>query len=558
MSAPTTIDLSSVLLHYAEKACQGEVRSLAQMLPLLRFEQKPFTLRQHYQFEPFFQLKLPRRSVLMTARQVGKTHNVSASCLLRAIFRSNYHILLCEPLYAQMKQLSNVVLRGMIGDSYIRPLLQDGGCVNNINMRELRNGSRLHFVYCGGDATRVRGISGIFLCLWDEVADMEMDVINVVAETMSAVPLGGTYLFTGTPRFTDNTLAVLYEQSSKGVVHVRCGCGKVNIASPGHDLYRMIGKRTCICVKCGRPLDVRQSWYEFERPDRRGLFDGYHMSQVTHPLHATDEEKWYELLHKMELYGKAQFDNEVLGVPCDESVKLLTQKDLEEASHGRPNTLAAAMARRADYSSVVVGVDWGGGGKALESFTTMAVAGYKPIDGKVDILYMERVPVGKTAVEEAAMVLALSRAVRADAIAHDGTAAGKIREELLAQGGARAQFMVVPFWYVWAPKQDMLKYHPPQPGFSSYYSLDKTRSLALMVAAVQNKQVRLPEWKSAEHLLSDLLALGEDYREEKGVRQPMRIITRMGAKSDDMAHSVNFCAQAIWYMSKRMPDLVGV
>lgn len=551
--------LDDVLKEYTRKMQEGDLVSMAQLLPLLRFEQKPFTLKQHFQLEPLFQMKLPRRTVIMTSRQVGKTQNVSASCILRAYLRRNYHILLCEPQFIQIKQLSNVVVKDLINNSYVYPTMQNGGCSNNMLLRELLNGSRLHFAYCGDDATRVRGVSGISMCLWDECADMELDVINIVAETMSAVKGGGTYAFTGTPQLTDNTLSILFDASSGGEIHIKCeSCNKINIASKEHDIYKMIGKETCICAKCGRPLDVRKSWYEYSRPDKRGTFDGYHLSQVTHPLHATDKEKWGELVLKMETYPKAQFDNEILGIPCDESVKLLTRADLEGASHGRPNTLETALATRGKYANLILGVDWGGGGAAMESFTTMAVAGYLPIEGKVEVIYMERIPIGRSAIDEINIVLQLARTLRVDAIAHDGTAAGKIREEILVQAGAKAQFMVVPFWYVWAPRQDMLRYNPPQPGFNSYYSLDKTRSLALMVAAIQRKQIRVPEFKSAEGLFKDLLSLGEDYREESGTRRAARIITRMGSNPDDMAHSVNFSCHALWHLTKCMPDLSGI
>ena len=116
-------------------------------------------------------------------------------------------------------------------------------------------------------------------------------------------------------------------------------------------------------------------------------------------FHVTDREKWFEILRKQQTYTKAAFDNEVLGVPSDESVKMLTKEDLVKASHGRPNTLEAALEVRKRYSTTVIGVDWGGGGTTLQSFTTMAILGYMPTEKKVDVLYMERVPIGKSSME---------------------------------------------------------------------------------------------------------------------------------------------------------------
>ena len=554
-----TIAINDIISELTTHVNSRGIDSLSKLLPLMRFEGKPFSLDRHFQLEPIFRPKLARRTVFMCSRQVGKPHNVSASNILRGALRPNFHMLLCEPQFSQVEQLSNVVVKDMIHSAYIYPLLQDRTCTDNMLLRTLRNGSRIHFSHCGLDARRVRGISNISLCWWDEVADMELDIINIVAETMSAVRGGGIYEFSGTPRFTDNTLSLLYDQSSQGELHFKCeGCNKTNIAAKDHDIYKMIGKETCVCAKCGKPIDVRKGWYEFAYPDRRSTFEGYHVSQITHPLHVTDREKWFEILRKQRTYTKAAFDNEVLGVPSDESVKMLTRDDLVNASHGRINSLEVALETRKRYATIVIGVDWGGGGTTLQSFTTLAILGYLPTEKKIDVLYMERVPIGKSSMEEADLVMEMSKLFRVDAIAHDGTAAGKIREELLLQRGAKAQFTVVPFWYVWSPRQDMLRYHAPQPGFNSYYSLDKTRSLAMLIAAIKTCQVRVPTFDSAPDLFGDLMALGEDYREAEGMQQARRIITRMGAHPDDMAHSINFGCQALWYITKSVPDLAGV
>ena len=85
----------------------------------------------------------------MCSRQVGKTHNVSASNILRGALRPNFHMLLCEPQFSQVEQLSNVVVKDMIHSAYIYPLLQDRACTDNMLLRTLRNGSRIHFSHCG-------------------------------------------------------------------------------------------------------------------------------------------------------------------------------------------------------------------------------------------------------------------------------------------------------------------------------------------------------------------------------------------------------------------------
>ena len=121
----------------------------------------------------------------------------------------------------------------------------------------------------------------------------------------------------------------------------------------------------------------------------------------------------------------------------------------------------------------------------MQSYTCIVALGHRSRENVLDVLYMERLPIGKLAAEEANRVLFLATSFQAGIIAHDATGAGRIREELLTQAGADARTMVIPFSYVWAPRQDMIAFHKAVPGFKAYYSLDKTRSLALTCAALQ-------------------------------------------------------------------------
>lgn len=384
---------------------------------------------------------------------------------------------------------------------------------------------------------------------------MEVDVINIAAETMSAVKEGGTYLYTGTPKLTDGTLPYYFNKSSGGEVTVKCEhCNKVNIASLDYDLLKMIGKKTCICAKCGKPLDVRKSYFSFRRPDLRGQFDGFHLSQVTHPLHCTSEVKWREFLLKFETYSEAQRSNELLGEPSDQAVRLITRRDIEQASTGHINDLGEAFKIKGNYGQRVLGVDWGGYGLEGESFTIFAVLGLRPMQNVIEVLYIEKVPSGKTHAEQVGRAVMLARKFDCAYIAHDGTGAGAIKEEMLNQEMQGDGIMTVPLVYMWAPRQDTLRYNEPNNGHAGYYSLDKTRSLALTLGAIKAKKLLVPVYSSCSDLLDDFLALGEDIRTTQNSGD-IRIITRMGTHPDDTAHAVNLGANAMWYTNACRPDL---
>lgn len=538
------------------KSCNAmKEPSLTAFLPLLRFEGHPYSLKYHFQLEPLYKLKIPRRMVLMTGRQVGKSQGLVSSTILRCALVPNYHTLICEPQFMQIRQISNITFKNMVAQSYISNYMIGPNCNNSMLIREFTSGSRTNFMYIGGGADRARGLAGVRRLTLDEADDMEVDVINIVAETMSAVKEGGTYLFTGTPKLTDGTLPYYYNMSSGGEITIKCEhCNKINIASVEYDLLKMIGKTTCICAKCGKPLDVRKSYYSFRRPHLRSSFDGFHMSQVTHPLHCTSPVKWREFLLKMENYPKSQAYNELLGEPCDEAVRLITRGDLEAATTGLDNDIEVALRNHQHYGQLVLGIDWGGYGIEGESFTVMAVVGLRPMERKLEVLYLEKIPTGKKHEEQVARAVSLAEEFHCTAIAHDGTGAGAIKEEMLNQEMKGEGILTVPLVYMWAPRQDALRYMEPNNGHAGYYALDKTRSLALTIGAIKAKQLLLPNYKSCSNLLDDFLALGEDIRSTQNSGE-IRIITRMGTHPDDTAHAINLAANALWHMNKCRPDL---
>lgn len=548
--------LEEVLIGYALLLEQGKINSLAPLMSLLTYEGKPMDLKTHFQLEPLYRFRVPRRTVCKTARQVGKSMAVVTNLILSSSLIPNFHNLLVEPQYTQMKHISTVMFKTLVGASLLLPLIKNGECPDSERLRAFINGSRVHFGYCGTNSGRLRGLNSISRLVSDETQDMDPDEMNIVAETMAAAPPEyGIYQYTGTPKTTDNFLSVLFNRSSGGEIMIPCSsCGKENVASLDHDLQAMIGKTTCICAKCGRPLDPREGRFVFARPERRNVFDGFHISQITHPLHCCNPSKWQELLVKVDTYPTYQVKNEIFGEACDEALKLVTRADLEKASHGHSNNLKEALVRAREYSTVVLGVDWGGGGREMQSYTCIAALGHRSRENVLDVLYMERLPIGKLAAEEANRVLFLATSFQAGIIAHDATGAGRIREELLTQAGADARTMVIPFSYVWAPRQDMIAFHKAVPGFKAYYSLDKTRSLALTCAALQARQIRVPIYNTCPELLDDFISLGEDIRDDR-IGNKIRVIVRTGENPDDTAHAVNLAAQGLWYINRCTPSL---
>ena len=196
-----------------------------------------------------------------------------------------------------------------------------------------------------------------------ESQDIEYEFLDIGNEMMSASIFWGFARYTGTPKTTDTTLALLWNRSSQAEWVIRCEhCNKFNIPNPEQDLLKMIGKRGPVCAKCGQPVFPKNGGYVHARPERQLSFPGYHISQTVHPLHILSQAKWNRLLDKIENYAPLALYNEVFGWPYDAATSPLTMSDLQKATHD------ISVQRPADvrglkhlYSYITVAVDWSGG-----------------------------------------------------------------------------------------------------------------------------------------------------------------------------------------------------
>ena len=537
---------------------EGVLSSYLPLLPFIRIDGEPMTLDNHYPMEPFFRLKLPRRIVFQCARQVGKSISLAVRGLLDSSCIPNFHTLFIQPRYDQIKRFSNNYVRTIINDSILGQTVFDPSKEQSILQRSFRNGSNMYFSYSLLDADRCRGFA-VAKCAFDEAQDIQHEFIPIIGETMSAQTKYGFYQFSGTPKTIDNTLNVLFDESSKAEWIIKCGCGKHNIPNLDNDILKMIGKHTCICSKCGKPLDITTGNYVHANTKQINSFRGYHVSQITHPLHAGYPAKWAELLYKMETYPEAKFYNEILGEPCDEAVKPLTEGDIRKASNGLLNILKNATKERGKYDAVVMGVDWSGYGADNLSTTALAVVGIIPGSEIVHCIYCERFKSGLTPEEEARILVDYAHQFRITYFAHDFTGAGMIREATIVQRGYPAE-QIIPFQIVHAPiAQNIINYYQPAQGGRHCYNIDKTRSLMVLFEMIKRQKVTLPDWEKnkgqTKDILRDLLNIIQETRETPRGGE-FTLMLKSPNHTDDFAHALNFACAAIWHVRGRYPSLV--
>ena len=553
------VDPRKFIKEFFREVNKGNVKTFAPLLPLFKIGEEHMSTELHYQLAPFFKFEQPRSTVYMCSRQVGKSFGLSAQTILRSHFYKGFHTLIIEPRADQLARYNTTILRPLIKSSLIREDMIDAVNMSKFYVKEFHSGSLIYLEYCFLNPERVRGISGAAAVAIDECQDIEYDHIPVIMETMSASRRFGLQQFTGTPKTSDGTLSVLWDDSSQAEWCIPCkACNKKNIPAMDQDLIKMIGKKTVVCAKCGRPIDGRDGYYVHGRPERAATHAGYHFSQVTHPLHYGIKEKWQALLDKMDgpgCYPKAKFYNEVLGVPCDENVKLLSMSDLiAVANSDNPNTIERACQMRNRYSGYIMGVDWSGGGDMAESFTAIAIVGFRSGTDVVDCVYAERIPMGSSPEEEAAYIMDLFRKMQCVYLAHDYGGAGYVRESLMRQAGL-PDHQIIPYTYVHSTNKDVITYNPPSGAGTRFsYSIDKARSLAIMCAMVRAHKITLPNYEVAKQVVDDMLNLIEIPKElPRG--NMMYLIGRAPKKPDDFAHALNYAASAVWYTRQSYPDL---
>lgn len=505
------------------------------------------------------------------------SHNsttLAASGVLRSATVPYLNTIYVTPLFEQIRRFSNNFVRPFILESPIKNLLTGEGTAgkdNSVFQRKFANESNMFFTFAFLDAERVRGIAGDCLCL-DECQDINIDHLPVIESCLDASDLG-IITMSGTPKTTDNTIHQEWLDSSQAHWVMKCeSCSKWNIASIDHGLDQMIQKDGFCCRYCSQKLNPRNgSWYHFNK-EKRLTYPGYHVPQVILPMHYNVPEKWYRLYLKKVKWPQYRYYNEVLGESCDVGTRLVTEQKLRESSKlPWKMDLHQALANRSRYDRVMVGVDWGGGAGGTvrrkrgqlvveggsPSFTVFAAVGFKAGSIHPELLYAERLSSDLPPDEEVKRIAELYNLFDAYIIAHDYGGAGFIRETMLIQASL-PQNRIMPVIYVHAPNQPLINYQPPGGDKARhYYKVDKTRSLALLCAAINADMVQLPEWdEHSELLYKEFLALVEERMDRPNGADIYRI-TRNPSKSDDFVHALNFACAAQWHTSEQYPDMAS-
>lgn len=549
------------------KLIRGKVLNALPFLGLvLTLKGQPFSLQNHFVFEPLFNTFWSHHVLLKCARQTGKTTMMSARMVLMARFMPHFNILCVAPLFSMIRRISSKYVRPFIMESPVRHLLIDPQSSNNVLQRSFVNGSTIFFSYAYRDVERTRGFS-VDALFRDEVQDIDPSFMPIIDETLSA-SLWGLVLDAGTPKTLDNYIEKRWQASSGGEWVIPCrSCKYENVPALRYDLDEMIGpwrediseeKPAVVCAKCKNPVFPRDGFWLHAHPERRAFRAGYHVPQIIMPFHYAYPDKWARILYKRETVSPAVFYNEVCAESYDVGTRLLSLTDLVNASTLWNNTIEEAAKHLSEYQLVFLSIDWGGGGEEEISYTKYAVVGYH-VSGLVDVLFGFNSTRPHDHIYEAKMAIHIARSLKCYAIVHDAAGAGFYREKYIIDAGWPAD-RIIPVVYTWCPTGVLMRLHnPTNAEIRPYYQLDKPKSILLVCHEIKNGRMRFFKRRQVAdldtevpNLQDDFLALVEEKRETSTGLTSYSIVRKAGM-SDDFAHATVMGACALWYSMQRWP-----
>ena len=421
-------------------------------------------------------------------------------------------------------------------------------------MKTFLNGNTLTLAHSYLNPDSVRGLTNCGSLQTDEAQDVNPDFLPVFESTTDASRYGCIQV-SGTPKTSDTLLSLQFSKSSQCHWAIKCPhCSKWNIAAIDEQLVKMIGKDGLSCAFCGKILDPRTGGWLPKFPERQRFHAGYHVPQIILPMHCENPTKWAVLRHRQAEWDKARFYNEIIGVECDEAVKLLSLNDLVKAQGNWENNLDSAARLARQCTHVFVGVDWSGGGGGF-SRTAIAVLGKMHGHRDTCLLYLQTLPHGLTPEEEVDKVAHVYSACRAEILAHDYTGAGFVRESVLLARHPYLRDHIYPFAYVFRTGKELVTYQ--QSGSRRSANVDKTRSLLLTFNAVRSGLLTVPKFNPVDPKapILEMLNIVERPQEfSKASIKDVYILQRAAGRYDDAAHAINIGFIAMCDLTETWPD----
>ena len=520
------------------------VASFEDLLPLsLSLGRSPLDVKyRRPMFRPMFtKTRKAPRIVYRCARQLGKSLSVAASILMNMIYRQDFNALYCTPLSLYTNRLSHVYLDPLTRSCSVPWNVVDKRCVQNVCEKTYSTGGHYYGVSCFANAGQALGIPNICSIYFDEVQDLDTDLIPQLLQCSSANVEFGWETYTGTARGMDNTIETLWSHSSQNIWHIKCPrCSHVNVAS-SEESRRMIQKAGIGCSKCSTSdnpmlLNVDKGWWEPMFPEREEEFQGFHVPQIfisdrarvdTEAHYKAYHKNIYSRLHGVGAWAPSRFDQEILGLSTEGGSRPLSPEQLKEACCLQHTMESPAPVSQ--YTHITGGADWGG--SEVVSFTIGVVTG-RHLDGTFHVLGAIR-PLGLRQDEQPFPVGTMMKRLggsKLSLIGADGAYVGALQNRSLSMvtGVPCASLL-------YASRKS---FYGASGGKDNVFTVDRSTLIFCTYSLIISGKIKMPAGTWFDIFSNDLLSISiEETDTPSGT---VRRYARTSGKADDFLHALGY------------------
>lgn len=497
----------------------------------------PFSFKNREMMRDLFDMDYPA-TVLMMGRQVGKSTTLAYDILSDCLIKPWFNTLYIAPRQDQVSVFSGEKLAPAIRYSPVfNQLMVEPSRAQNVFDKDFANNSKIYLRAAFLTADSIRGITADKTVI-DEAQDIIYNNVGIIEKCLD----GSDYqykLYSGTPKTCNNTLALLYNKSTRNEFIVKCpSCNKWNIIS-----LENIGPDFLQCKSCKKKLGPPFAG-EWVALNPKSKVVGFRLPQVLSPTVI-----WDNIIAAKEDYPLFQFMNEVLALPFDSGHSPITETDLMSACDPEAKNKLLPTGHR-ESGVLVLGVDWGHGDLSLASKRrnaptgyTVATLGLLKSDGRFVIKWMKKFKGTESdpmfQIKEIAYLakmqkVAIVGADHGDGFFHNIELRQRMNNvnllEFSASGNVKAKIK-------WDPEVD-----------SNRITFHRTRCMSEVFHAIKKKRITFFNWDDMFEFSSDFLTIFID-KSSSTTRQSMfyNHIT-----PDDAFHSMMIAYNAAIFYKKHL------
>ncbi len=271
-----------------------------------------------------------------------------------------------SPTVEQTKVFSHDRLTPVLdGSPWVKKNFMDPKLIQNVFMKQLKNGSKMYLRYALQSADRLRGFS-VDKFYWDEVQDLHADIIPVAEQAMSR-SYYKERIYAGTPKLTQGTLATLWYRSTMNEFLPKCEhCNKWNLLDEHN-----IGMKGLICKFCGGGLNPKNGqWVRTaSKENDKYKMEGFRVCALH--FYGAPWVNWKEdILLQYDTQPRNVFYNEILGLEYDQGSSPISEEDVKKCCTGGPMKQGPDLQTQAHR--LFFGIDYGPM-NSTDSYTVLLV-----------------------------------------------------------------------------------------------------------------------------------------------------------------------------------------